>query len=100
MGRDLSYAYISDKLMRVQGREKLQELLRTYDDEIYEQFDWVEGYNFRNCVEGMSNRIFSFSELKAYAQELLNEEDFRALQPISMILSDMCDGDFVVISSE
>ena len=100
MGRDLSYAYISDKLIRDKGREKLQELLLTYDDKIYEQFQWQETYEFRNCVEGMSNRIFSFSELKAYAQELLNEEDFKALHPISMILSDMCDDDFVVISSE
>ena len=100
MGRDLSYAYISDKLIRNQGREKLQELLLSYEDEIYEQFNWQETYEFRNCVEGMSNRIFSFSELKAYAQELLNKEDFKALHPISMILSDMCDDDFVVISSE
>ena len=100
MGRDLSYAYISDKLIRDQGREKLKELLLSYDDKIYQQFKWVEDYNFRNCVEGMSNRIFSYSELKAYAQELLNEEDFKALQPISMILTDMCDVDFVVISSE
>ena len=100
MGRELSYAFISDKFIQEHGREKIQKELYKYAEHIYRKLDWVEDYNFRNCVEGMSNRIFSFSELKAYAQELLNEEDFKALQPISMILSDMCDGDFVVISSE
>lgn len=100
MGRDLSYAYISDKLIRDIGRIKLQENLDNYDNDTEKKLKWIETNEFRNCVEGMSNRIFSYNELKAYAHELLNKENFRELHPISMILSDMYEDDYVVISSE
>jgi len=99
MGRELSYAFISNKLIQDIGRDKLQEKLNRYDYSDI-NFRWEETCEFRNCVRGMCNRIFSYNELMDFAQESLNEENFRELHPISIILSEMDSDEYVVITSE
>lgn len=99
MGRELSYAYIPNRLMTQYTREELQEKLLNYSEEIRKMLDWEEPSEYRNCVELMENKIFSFNELKEYARKCLDENEFTALEPISKILSAMSDNEYVVIES-
>jgi hypothetical protein len=98
MGRDLSYAYIPNKLNNKYTKEELQQKIDNCE-EIYEMLEWEDPCEYRNCVELMSNKLFSFNELKDYARKCLDENNFKALEPISKILKDMADGEYVVITS-
>ena len=44
--------------------------------------------------------FFSFSELKTHAKNCIEENNFKELEPISIMLSNMCNNDFIVITSQ
>ncbi len=88
MGRDLSYAFITDT-----PRENIDD---NYD---FRSLRFEELCNYRNYVDWMNNAVFTKEELIEYIESCVGLRDFQAVEALSHILNDFGDEAFVVISS-
>lgn len=86
MGRDFSYAFITDT-----PRENIDD---NYD---FERLRFEEVCGYRNYVDWMYNAVFTKEEFIEYIESCIQLRNFQAVEALSHILNDYNFGDEEVV---